>query len=194
MKGAVFVLVLASLTGIAATIPPQQQTWSFPDTGFYGRATIQYRSQGVQVLVNYDYSQRNHNTQWLLVDLAIASSKWFVLHKDHIELRTPNGREIGVAPHATIIADRATLTKLLQNASVQRRPVISYFPERDSVERIRFQTLGSGTISPEATVNNDHVTSGPILFANPQGSWDAGTYRLEITNEVAKAALPITLD
>jgi hypothetical protein len=68
MKGAVFVLVLASLTGIAATIPPQQQTWSFPDTGFYRRATIQYRSQGVQVLVNYDYSQRNHNTKWLPVD------------------------------------------------------------------------------------------------------------------------------
>ena len=82
--------MLASLTGVAATIP-LNQTWSFPDTRSYGRATIQYRGQGVHVLINYDYSQRNHNTKSLLVDLAMASRQWFLLRKDHIRLLTPSG-------------------------------------------------------------------------------------------------------
>jgi len=54
--------------------------------------------------------------------------------------------------------------------------------------------VGDGTVATEVPVNDDHVSRGPILFANPQGSWDAGTYRLEINNEVAKAAIPITLE
>jgi hypothetical protein len=197
MKRSVLVLVLGLLTGIAATAG-QQKEWSFPNTRAYGRATIQYLNQGIQVLINYDYSQRNHSTKWLLIDLAIASSQRFVLHKEHIKLLTPNGRELSVAPQEAIVADSAGVTKLLQNASVQRRPLISYFSQRGGgpVEGIRFQTfpVGSGTASPEATVDNDHVTSGPLLFATPEGRWDAGTYRLEITNEVAKAALPIKLE
>ena len=54
--------------------------------------------------------------------------------------------------------------------------------------------MGDGTVATEVPVNDDHVSRGPILFADPQGSWDAGTYRLEINNEVAKAAIPITLE
>ena len=33
-------------------------------------------------LVNYDYSQRNHNTRWLLIDLGIASRQPLVLRRN----------------------------------------------------------------------------------------------------------------
>jgi hypothetical protein len=121
----------------------------------------------------------------------------FLLRKHHIRLLTPSGREIGVAPQQTIIADSAGLTKLFQKASVQRHPVIMNFSQRSSGPvAILFQIfpVGDGTVATEVPVTDDHVSRGPILFANPQGSWDAGTYRLEINNEVAKAAIPITLE
>jgi hypothetical protein len=92
MKRSVLVLVLGLLPGIAAIAAPEQ-TWSFPNTRSYGRATSQYRGQGVHALINYDYSQRNHNTKWLLVDLAIASRQPFLLRKHHIRLLTPSGRK-----------------------------------------------------------------------------------------------------
>ena len=198
MKRAVLVVVAVLLTGIAATAA-QTKEWSFPSTRSYGRATIQYRNQGVQVVINYDYSQRNHNTKWLLIDLAIASRQRFILHKEHFKLLTPKGRELRVAPQEAIIDDSAGVTKLLQNAKVNRgQPLLLYFSQRGSgpVEPIRFQTfpVGGGTVSPEVTVDDDHVSAGPILFTTPEGRWDAGTYRLEITNEVAKVALPITLE
>jgi hypothetical protein len=198
MKRPVLILVAVLLTGIAATAA-QTKEWSFPSTRSYGRATTQYRNQGVQVVINYDYSQRNHNTKWLLIDLAIASRQRFVMHKDHIKLLTPKGgRELGVAPQEAIIADSAGVTKLLQNAKVNRQSLLMYFSQRGGgpVETIRFQTfpIGGGTVSPEVTVDDDHVSDGAILFVTPEGRWDAGTYRLEITNEVAKAALPIKLE
>ena len=197
MKRSALIAVFGLLTGIASTTA-QQKEFSFPNTRSYGRATIQYRNQGVQVLVNYDYSQRNHNTKWLLIDLAIASRQRFVLHQDDIKLLTPKGRELGVAPQEAIIADSAGVTKLLQNAKVNRQPLLSYFSQRGGgpVETIRFQTfpIGGGTVSPEVTVDDNHVSSGAMLFVTPEGRWDAGTYRLEITNEVAKAGLPIKLE
>ena len=45
----------------------------------------------------------------------------------------------------------------------------------------------------EAYVDNDHVTQGPLYFRSPERGWPAGTYRLAIDNERAKAALPVTL-
>ena len=189
---------VGSVLVIATTVAAQQKEWSFPSTRSYGRATIQYRNQGVHVLINYDYSQRNHTTKWLLIDLAIASRQRFVLHKDHIKLLTPKGRELSVAPQEAIIADSAGVTKLLQNASVNRQPLLSYFSQRGGgpVEAIRFQTfpIGGGTVSPEVTVDDDHVSNGAMLFVTPEGRWEAGTYRLEINNDVAKVGLPVKLE
>jgi hypothetical protein len=45
----------------------------------------------------------------------------------------------------------------------------------------------------EAIVDNDHMTQGPLYFRSPEGRWPAGTYRLTIDHERAKAALPVTL-
>jgi hypothetical protein len=42
-------------------------------------------------------------------------------------------------------------------------------------------------------VDNDRVAQGPLLFRSPGGSWGEGTYRLVLTNDKAKAELPITL-
>ena len=39
-----------------------------------------------------------------------------------------------------------------------------------------------------------HVTGGQVLFRTPAGSWDAGTYRLEVNTEAGLAALPTKLE
>jgi hypothetical protein len=33
-----------------------------------------------------------------------------------------------------------------------------------------------------------------MLFVTPEGRWEAGTYRLEINNAVAKVGLPVKLE
>lgn len=188
-------LIIAATCGGALTIA-QQKEWSFPHTSRNGRATPEYDNSGVHVVVNYDYSQRNHKTAWLLVDMAMASRRRFVLHKDHIKLLTPSGRELPVAPQSAIIDDSGKVTMLLQNAKIFRQNLLGFFNQRNVVEDIRFQTfpVGGGTVSPESVVDNDRVAIGGVLFKTPEGDWPAGTYRLEITNDVANAALPIRLE
>jgi hypothetical protein len=193
MPRSMVVVLAVALLSFGATLA---QEWSFSHTKSLGRATSEYSNEGVHVVINYDYSQRNHNTAWLLVDVATASSKRFVLHKTDIHLTTPDGRELSVAPQEQVIDETSAITMVLQNAAIFRRPLTTYFNQRGQVEAIRFQTTppGKGTVSDESTVDNDHVTTGAVLFRAPQGLWPAGTYRFAVDNDVAKAALPIRLE
>ena len=196
MAQSIVVLVVLGIVLVSAPGDAQQKEFSFPHTRSIGRATAEYIERALHVVINYDYSQRNHTGAWLLVDVALTSSRRFVLHKKDVRLTTPDGRELNVAPQQQIIDDSPAITMLLQNASIFRRQLTSYFNQRGQLEAIRFQTTppGKSTVSDESTVDNDHVTAGAVMFKNPQGSWQAGTYRFAVDTEAGSAALPIRLE
>ena len=188
-----FVLALATCS-LAA-----QKEWSFPHTRANGRATPEFDHNGLHIVVNYDYAQRNHKTKWLLLDLAIASTQSFILHRKDITLLTPDGRQLPVTPQEELLEDSAGITLVLQNARMWRRDLASYFSQRGGGvpnEQIRFQAFpaGESTVSSEVTVDRDHVTGGQLLFRTPSGSWDAGAYRIEVNTDAGLAALPIKLE
>jgi len=189
--------LIVSLITLATCSLAAQKEWSFPHTRANGRATPEYDHNDLHLVVNYDYAQRNHKTKWLLLDLAIASKQSFILHRKDITLLTPDDRHLAVALQAELLEDTAGITLVLQNARIWRRDLTSYFSERNGGipnEPIRFQAVPlERTVSDEATVNRDHVTGGQLLFRTPRGSWDAGTYRLEVNTDAGLAALPITL-
>jgi hypothetical protein len=180
---------------VGAGVANAQKEQSFPNTKKYGRATVEYRHEGLNVVANYDYSQRNHKGFWLLIDVGLASKDRFVLHRDNFTLVTPEGRTVKLATQEAVIADSPGITSLVQNAKTQRQQVVSYFSQRSTLEEMRFYSLpGVRTVSDEAIVDNDRATLGVLLFRSPEGSWQAGTYRLAVDNQRAKAALPITLE
>jgi hypothetical protein len=191
-------VLIASLITLATCSLAAQKEWSFPHTRSNGRATPAYDHDGLHIVVNYDYAQRNHKTKWLLLDLAIASKQSFILRRKDITLLTPDGRQLPVAPQEELLEDSAGITLVLQNARISRRDLLSYFSQRAGGvpnEEIRFQGFPPGrTVSSEVTVDSDHVTGGQLLFRTPRGSWDAGTYRLEVNTDAGLASLPITLE
>jgi hypothetical protein len=195
MKRTSIAALIIVATCALGTARPKE--WSFPNTKQNGRATVEYQHEGVHAVINYDYSQRNHNTKWLLIDLAAGSKRRFVLHKNHIRVLTPEGRELPVAPQQAVIDDSPGITFVLQNARIFRHRLDDYLPQRNTAhESILFQVAppGAGTTSDEAIVDGDRVTAGALFFSTPEGQWQPGTYRLEINNEVANAALPIRLE
>jgi hypothetical protein len=191
-------MLIASLVTVATCSLAAQKEFSFPHTRPNGRATPEYDHDGLHIVVNYDYAQRNHKTKWLLLDLAIASKQSFILHRKDITLLTPDGRELPLPQQEELLEDSAGITLVLQNATVQRRDLTSYFNQRSGGvpnEQIRFQAFPPGrTVSSEVTVDRDHVTGGQLLFRTPRGSWEAGTYRLEVNTAAGTAALPIKLE
>jgi hypothetical protein len=195
MKRTVITAFIVGLIASAVVTDAQKKEWSFPRTKSYGRATTEYNGV-LHVVINYDYSQRKHGSKWLLVDIGMSAGKRFVLHKNDLKLLTPNGRELPVAPQQALNDDTAGITSVLQNASIWRRPLEHYFNQRGMIERFRFQVAppGAGTVTDEVVVDNDWVALGAVFFRTPDGTWDAGTYRLEINTTVDKAALAIKLE
>jgi hypothetical protein len=178
----------------AALVTSAQVGQSFPHTNKNGRATIEYRHEGLTVAANYDYSQRNHDGPWLLIDVALGSNTRFVLHRNNFRLVTPAGQTIRLASQAQGEADPNGINTLIQNAKIHRQNLDGYFPQRNRRETIHFFSLPfARSVSDEAIVDNDRVTLGALLFRSPDGSWTEGTYRLVLDNERAKAELPISL-
>lgn len=167
---------------------------AFPNTAKNGRATVIYRHDGLTVAANYDYSQRNHDGPWLLIDVALGSNTRFVVHRNDFTLATEGGRTIKLASQDQGEADPNGINTLIQNARIHRQNLDGYFPQRSTRESLRFFSLPfTRSISDESVVDNNRVTSGPLLFRSPDGTWQEGTYRLALDNAQGKAALPITL-
>ena len=182
------VVAVACESVFAASLQNEQL---FPYTKKSGRATVEYHHDGFRVVVNYHHSQRNHNTPWLLIDMAAASRRRFTLRREHITLVTPDGRSVMLATQQAVLADSADLFSPMMG--VYSRELIGYFAE-DIQEPLAFFAPLSRFAHNEAFVDNNRVTLGPLFFRAPGGSWPAGTYRLVIENVTTKAALPITLD
>src|SRR4051812_5533712 len=155
-KAAMNRMLIASLVTVATCSLAAQKEWSFPHTRANGRATPEYDHEGLHIVVNYDYAQRNHKTKWLLVDLAIASKQSFILHRKDIALLAPEGRDLPVAPQEELLEDSPGIALVLQNARVLRHDLASYFNQRNGGvpnEQIRFQAFPPGrTVSSEVTV------------------------------------------
>jgi hypothetical protein len=169
---------------------------AFPRTKPNGRATVEYKDEKVQAVAIYDYSQRNHDGAWLLVQIGVALRERGAVKRDSFSVVMPEGRTVPLATQEQFLADSAQITKLRQNARIFQRDVISYFPKSADGEFIRWFALpGDGTVRDPAIVPSEHgVVIGDLYFKSPTLRWDDGTYRLVFDNEKGHAELPIRLE
>ena len=160
----------------------------------YGRATVEYRSDDVAAVANYDYSQKNHQGPWLLVGFAVQGKKGpIVIKREELTLRTPGERTIPVATQQLFLQDSTLLTPLLQNASIWSRSLDDYFPSRPAQRTVTFFAKPGGIVHDSVMTHPDEVATGDLLFKAPDGKWTEGNYRLVLNSEKARAELPIML-
>ena len=169
---------------------------AFPRTKPNGRATVEYKDEKVQAVAIYDYSQRNHDGAWLLVQIGVALRERGAVKRDSFSVVMPGGRTVPLATQEQFLADSAQITKLRQNARIFQREVISYFPKSADGEFIRWFALpGDGTVRDPAIVPSEHgVVIGDLYFKSPTLRWEAGTHRLVFDNTKGHAELPIRLE
>jgi len=189
--------VVVLLAGVAVTAAQRgADDNAFPHTKPNGRATVEYKDEKVQAVAIYDYSQRNHDTDWLLVQIGVALSERGAVKRDSFSVTMPGGRMVPLATQEQFLADSQQITKLRQNAKIFERPVLIYFPKSADGEFIRWFALpGEGTVRNPAVIPSEHgVVIGDLYFKSPTLRWDAGTYRLVFDNEKGHAELPIRLE
>jgi hypothetical protein len=188
------VLLIAGATLTAAQRGADDN--SFPHTKPNGRATVEYRDEKVQAVAIYDYSQRNHDGAWLLVQVGVALRERGAVKRESFSVVMPGGRVVPLATQEQFLADAPQITKLRQNARIFQRDVLSYFPKSADGEFIRWFALpGEGTVRDPAIVPSEHgVVIGDLFFKSPTLRWDDGTYRLVFDNDKGHAELPIRLE
>ena len=190
----VVVLIAAGATLAAAQRPSDDN--AFPHTKPNGRATVEYTDERVQAVAIYDYSQRNHDSDWLLVQVGVALRERGAVKRDSFSVRMPGGRVVPLATQEQFLADSAKITKLRQNTRIFQRDPLIYFPKSADGEALRWFALpGEGTVRNPAIIPSEHgVVIGDLYFKSPTLRWDSGTYRLVFDNENGHAELPIRLD
>ena len=191
-----FAPVVLLVAGATLAAAPQANDNAFPHTKPNGRATVEYKDEKVQAVAIYDYSQRNHDGAWLLVQIGVALRERGAVKRDSFSVVMPGGRSVPLATQEQFLADSPQITKLRQNARIFHRDVISYFPKSADGEFIRWFALpGEGTVRDPAIVPSEHgVVIGELFFKSPTLRWDDGTYRLVFDNDKGHAELPIRLE
>ncbi len=159
----------------------------------HGRAIVEYRSPEVVAVAAYEYAQREHAGNWILIQFAVLTKERIAFHRDQITLMRPDETRVRLATQQMFIDDQPELSRLLQNAAIWRRPLESYFRTRPQPTIRFFAVPGRSIVHDSAVSNQDEVASGDLFFKSPDGKWDAGTYRLIFDHEKAKAELPIQL-
>jgi hypothetical protein len=160
-----------------------------------GRAAVEYRDADAQIVAAYYYSQRNHESRWLMLEAGVSTKESNTIERKAIALRTPQGREIPLASQRRIGEDVPRIEQLLQNAGVLSHNVASYFVQRDRIEDMNLFRLPFGPVVHDSFVVDRHrVAVGRLFFESPTGAWERGTYALIVRHEKGTAELPIHLE
>lgn len=186
---------LAAGASLAAQARPADDN-AFPHTKSVGRATIEFRDERVHMVSVYDYSQRNHDGPWLLLQAGVAVTQRTTVKRENFQIVMPGGRVVPLTTQEQFLADSARITQLRQNARIFRRPIETYFPQSRQTDALRFFALpGDPTVRTLTFLLEEHaVAFGDLYFRSPTLRWDAGTYRLVFDHEKGRAELPIRLE
>jgi hypothetical protein len=190
-------LVLAALaatvaaTGAQAPRPPELK-----HVEQLGQALAEYNDGITQAVAAYYYSQRNHDSRWLLVEFGFNSRQPVDLERDRITLVTPAGDVVPLAAQRAWGADSSRARQLLQEAQPTRHQVSSYFRKQiASSSPLRFfgRPEQGQTVFDSVSTSFDQVLLGDLLFESPTGAWARGRHVLVVAVDEGEVALPIDL-
>ena len=162
-------ILLASTVSTVLAIQRDARTTRelFPNTEDHGRAAVEYIDDQLQVIAAYYYSQRNHDSRWLLIETAITSSGAMTIERDDIQLVRPDGREIPLASQRAFAQDHQRIRPLLQAATTTRHGIGAYIVRN---VRVGFDFLCSHSmaLSTNSSTPINTVWPGAICFSRHQ--------------------------
>jgi len=187
-------MLAAGMTVWNAAAPAAQEDRFFRYVKKVGRAAVEYWDADIHVVAAYYYSQRNHESRWLLVETAVSTTRNMTIDRRNITLVTPAGRAVALATQVRFAKDINRVQALLQNASVTRHDLLSYFSQRSGQEEMRLFALPGDIVLTNFVTDVHHVAVGDLFFESPTGAWEAGLHSLVIERDGVRASLPIDLE
>jgi hypothetical protein len=190
--------LFTALAALAAVIAPgpvalAQEDGFFANTKRLGRAAVEYRDDDIHAVAAYYHAQRDHDTRWILIQMALTTDDNQTIDRDDIRLVTPSGREVALPTQERVLRGVSQIRPVVLGATSSRHDVLSYFNERDRVEPLRLFSLSSDAVETNFVSIRHHVTYGDLFFESPTGLWEEGTHSLVIERDGVRAVLPVEL-
>ena len=157
----------------------------FPDTRFGEPHLVVYDDGVVLASAAYRYSQRHHDSSWLVVTLGLAASEALTIRREDIALVRPDG--IATTPATERERDRDVEGVLrLLNERARWPDSLSFAFPRSRIDR-GFHRFDFGVEESDRIPDRMLRTEarggvrGDAFFVSPDRSWQTGVHALVIT-------------
>ena len=198
------VTVVALACGAAALAQPFRLTQDdFPDVRFsdarFGDPYLVIYDDGdLLASASYRYSQRHHDSPWLVVTLGLAASEALTIRREDIVLVRPDGIAVPPATERERDRDVEGVRRLLDERASWPDSLSFAFP-RSRIDR-GFYRFDFGVEESDRIPNRILRTDarggvrGDAFFVSPDGRWASGVHALVVTVDADRIVrLPVLL-
>ena len=187
---ALAVIFVASSSISLGMAPPADQTVDKP-----GKTISRYKDSLVEVIVDYTYAARGSGDNWLILNVAVAGweSKAIEVRREHVVVKTPDGRRIPLPEYAEFIKGYPDVQSASRRAAVASQP-IDFAQGGRRTCALAFQPLpGTRTSLESVWVNMREICQG-LLFFPIQGGVQPGEWEFLIEFEEFDVRVPFEID
>ena len=201
-------ILLAALVALACGAPAPAQPFrlsqeDFPNVRYPGARfaepyLVVYDDGVVLASAEYRYSQRHHDSPWLVVALGLAAAEALTIRREDIALIRPDGTAVAPATGRERDRDTEGVRRLLAGRANWPGSLSFAFP-RSRIDRgfhrFEFGVDGSDRIPDRILrIEARGGVRGDVFFVSPDGSWTAGVHALVVTmGEARIVRLPVLL-
>ena len=170
----------------------------FPDARSGEPHLVIYDDGVVLASASYRYSQRHHDSRWLVVTLGLAASEALTIRREDIVLVRPDGITTPPATEREHDRDIEGVRRLLDERAGWPDSLSFAFP-RSRIDR-GFHRFDFGVEKSDRTpdrilrIEARGGVRGDAFFVSPDRSWRTGVHALEVTlGEGRIVRLPVLL-
>lgn len=159
-----------------------------------GKTMVRFNSPLIEVIVDYKYAQSNLGEDWLILNVAVTSSKSesIEIRSDHVMVRTPDGRTIPLPPYSEFSKAYPEIQSAARRAALASDPVDFTRGGRRTCD-LAFQPLPGTTTALESVFVNMRKICQSLLFFPVEGGIQPGTWNFIIEFEEFDARVPFDL-
>lgn len=160
-----------------------------------GKTISRYSDALMEVIVDYKFANISLGDNWIILNVAVTSweSKAIEVRRDHVLVRTPDGRKIPLPPYSDFIAAYPEVQSAARRAALASDPIDFTQAGRQTCD-LRFQPLPGTVAALESVYVNMRKICQGLLYFPVQGGIQPGNWELIIEFEEFDARVPFEID
>jgi predicted small secreted protein len=187
----ILMLASAALSAACGSTSASKGRPTEPTVDQPGRTISRYRDPLVEVLVDYKFANLSVGDDWMILNVAVTSSesKAIEVRREHVLVRTPNGRKIPLPSYPDFIDAYPEIQSAARRAALASDP-IDFTQAGRRTCHLGFQPLPGTIAARESGFVNTHKICQGLLHFPVEGGMQPGKWELIIDFEEFDARVP----